>query len=177
MLIAANTTLAAAAGAVGALFFDWTTSSSKKPNLLTTLNGILAGLVGITANCDSVNNWQAIIIGLIAGILVVLGIKFLEKLKIDDGVGAWPVHGLCGIWGGLATGIFGGHPLGAQIVGSIVIPLWAFCTMFALFSVMKAMNILRVSPQEEIIGLDIVEHGQTENEELAFKENKQLENL
>ena len=177
MLIAANTTLAAAAGAVSALFFDWTTSAAKKPNLITTLNGILAGLVGITANCDSVNNWEAIVIGIVAGILVVLGIRFLEKLQIDDGVGAWPVHGLCGIWGGIATGIFGGYPIEAQIVGSMVIPLWAFVTMFGLFSGLKFAGILRVSPQEEIIGLDMLEHGQAENEELTFQEHQQLEEL
>lgn len=119
-LVAVNTTLAAAAGAVLALIASWVIS--KKPDLTFGLNGALAGLVGITANCDSVTNFEAIIIGLVAGILVVVGAKFLDLCKIDDPVGAWPVHGLCGIWGGLATGIFGGHPLFAQLVGSIVVP-------------------------------------------------------
>ena len=123
-----------------------------------TLNGALAGLVGITANCDSVTNNEAIIIGLVAGILVVFGILLLDKLQIDDPVGAWPVHGLCGIWGGLATGIFGGHSIVAQIIGSVAIPLWAFFTMFILFSILKALNMLRVSEEEEILGLDISEH-------------------
>ena len=156
MLIAANTTLAAAAGTVAAMLLAW--SLFKKPDLTMALNGALAGLVGITANCESVTNIESIIIGIVAGFLVVGGIMLLEKLKIDDPVGAWPVHGLCGIWGGIATGIFGGHPIIAQIIGSIVIPIWAFFTMFLLFYALKSLNLLRVSEEEEIIGLDISEH-------------------
>jgi Amt family ammonium transporter len=97
---------------------------------------------------------------LVAGVLVVLGIRMLDALKIDDPVGAFPVHGLCGVWGGLATWIFGGHPMVAQIVGSLVIPLWAFVTLFALFSILKAAGMLRVSEDEELRGLDIGEHGE-----------------
>ena len=156
MLIAVNTTLAAAAGAVAAMLLAW--SLFKKPDLTMALNGTLAGLVGITANCDSVTNIESIIIGIVAGFLVVGGIMLLEKLKIDDPVGAWPVHGLCGIWGGIATGIFGGHPIIAQVIGSLVIPIWAFFTMFLLFYALKSLNLLRVSEEEEIIGLDISEH-------------------
>ena len=156
MLIAANTTLAAAAGTVAAMLLAW--SLFKKPDLTMALNGALAGLVGITANCDSVTNIESIIIGIVAGFLVVSGIMLLEKLKIDDPVGAWPVHGLCGIWGGIATGIFGGHPIIAQVIGSLVIPIWAFFTMFLLFYALKSLNLLRVSEEEEIIGLDISEH-------------------
>ena len=156
MLIAANTTLAAAAGAVAAMLLAW--SLFKKPDLTMALNGALAGLVGITANCDSVTNIESIIIGIVAGFLVVGGIMLLEKLKIDDPVGAWPVHGLCGIWGGIATGIFGGHQLVAQVIGSLVIPIWAFFTMFLLFYALKSLDLLRVSEEEEIIGLDISEH-------------------
>ena len=156
MLIAANTTLAAAAGTVAAMLLAW--SLFKKPDLTMALNGALAGLVGITANCDSVTNIESIIIGIVAGFLVVGGIMLLEKLKIDDPVGAWPVHGLCGIWGGIAAGIFGGHPIIAQIIGSLVIPIWAFFTMFLLFYALKSLNLLRVSEEEEIIGLDISEH-------------------
>ncbi len=114
-----------------------------------TLNGALGGLVGITANCDSVNNIEGLIIGAVAGVLVCVGMELLENLKIDDAVGAWSVHGLCGIWGGIATGIFGGHSLVAQIVGSIAIPVWAFVTAFILFKVIKALGVLRVSPEEE----------------------------
>lgn len=157
MLIAVNTTLAAGAGAILAMITSW--FIYKKPDLGMTLNGGLAGLVGITANCDSVTNNSAIIIGMVAGVLVVLGVILLEKLKIDDPVGAWPVHGLCGIWGGLAAGIFGGHPLGAQIIGSLTIPAWSFVTAFALFYVLKLAGILRVSMEEEIEGLDLTEHG------------------
>ena len=156
MLIAVNTTLAAAAGAVFAMVAAW--YKFKKPDLTMALNGALAGLVGITANCDSVTNLEAIIIGLVAGILVVFGILLLDSLRIDDPVGAWPVHGLCGIWGGIATGIFGGHPIVAQIIGSVAIPIWAFVTMYILFSILKALNMLRVSEEEELLGLDISEH-------------------
>lgn len=159
MMIAVNTTLAAGAGTILAMLYGWVRSG--KPDLSYTLNGALAGLVGITANCDSVNNVQAIIIGMVAGVLVCVGMELLERFKIDDAVGAWPVHGLCGIWGGLATGIFGGYALMPQIIGSIVIPLWAFGTSFVLFTAIKAMGILRVSPEEEATGLDLSEHGTT----------------
>ncbi|MBM84085.1 MAG: ammonium transporter [Planctomycetaceae bacterium] len=157
MLIATNTTLAAAAGGLSAMLVAW--ALFKKPDLSMALNGVLGGLVGITANCDSVTNVEGIIIGAVAGALVVAGVMLLDKLKIDDPVGAWPVHGLAGVWGGLATGIFGGHDMVAQITGSIAIPVWAFVTMFILFSILKGAGMLRVSPEEESVGLDISEHG------------------
>ena len=156
MLIATNTTLAAAAGAVAAMILAWVLF--KKPDITMALNGVLGGLVGITANCDSVTNNEALVIGIVAGILVVLSIKLLDMIKVDDPVGAFPVHGVCGVWGGLATGIFGGHPMVAQIVGSLVIPIWAFVTMFILFSILKAVGMLRVSEEDELKGLDITEH-------------------
>jgi Amt family ammonium transporter len=164
MLIAVNTTLAAAAGAVFALLFSWVLD--KKPDLTMALNGILAGLVGITALPDGVTNWEAIIIGGIAGLIVVGGIKLLESLKIDDPVGAFPVHGLCGLWGGIAVAIFGdyGEETGswaAQLTGTIVIPVFAFATMFILFSILKAVGLLRVSEEDEMVGLDLSEHGQS----------------
>jgi Amt family ammonium transporter len=137
---------------------------SHKASLSMLLNGALAGLVGITASCDSVTNVEAIIIGLIAGVLVVYGNILLQKLKIDDAVGAWPVHGLCGVWGGIATGIFGAHDLGVQILGSLVIPIWAFVTMYILFTILKQTGALRVSREEEIAGLDMFEHGEIEGE-------------
>jgi Amt family ammonium transporter len=173
MLIAVNTTLAAAAGGFFAMMTTWLIH--KKPDLTMALNGILAGLVGITANCDGVSNVEAIVIGIVAGILVVLGVKLLDILKIDDPVGAWPVHGLCGIWGLIACALFGdgsywgvaneatGAVYGnwtAQIVGAVAIPLWAFSCLFVLFSILKKLNALRVSPEEEIRGLDIGEHGE-----------------
>ncbi len=158
MLIAVNTTLAAAAGGFIAMLTTWI--MHKKPDLTMALNGILAGLVGITANCDSVTNVQSILIGAVAGVLVVMGVKLLDALRIDDPVGAFPVHGLCGVWGGLATGIFGGHPMMAQVIGSVVIPVWAFVTMFILFTVLKKINLLRVTEEEELRGLDIGEHGE-----------------
>jgi len=170
MLIAVNTLLAAGAGAVLAMVVTWVVH--KKPDLTMAANGILAGLVGITANCDGVTNVEAIIIGAVAGIIVVAGVKLLDKLKIDDPVGAFPVHGLCGVWGGIAVAIFGGYDgcssqaIGeygnwiAQIAGSVIIPIWAFVTMFILFSILKAFGMLRVSKEEELRGLDIGEHGE-----------------
>ncbi|MEM7133233.1 MAG: ammonium transporter [Chloroflexota bacterium] len=157
VLIAANTTLAAAAGTVVAMILSWMMFS--KPDLSYTLNGTLAGLVGITANCDSVTNTEAIVIGAVAGVLVILGMRMLEGLKIDDPVGAWPVHGLCGMWGGIATGLFGGYDLVAQITGSIAIPLWAFVSSLILFAIIRGLGMLRVSPEEEEEGLDVSEHG------------------
>ncbi len=163
MLIAVNTLLAAGAGAVLAMATTWVIH--KKPDLTMAANGVLAGLVGITANCDGVTNVESIIIGAIAGVLVVAGVKLLDMLKIDDPVGAFPVHGLCGVWGGIALAIFGEYGDGygnwaAQIAGCIAIPLWAFVTMFILFSILKAIGLLRVSKEEELRGLDIGEHGE-----------------
>ena len=120
---------------------------------------MFGGLVGITANCDTVTNTSAIFIGLIAGVVMIGATILLERLKIDDAVGAFPVHGACGVWGGLAAAIFGGKPFIAQLIGSVAIPLWAFVMAFALFSVLKAIKMLRVSPEEEMEGLDISEHG------------------
>lgn len=157
MLIATNTTLAPAAGAIACLILAW--AIFGKPDLTMGLNGALGGLVGITANCDSVTNIEALVIGGVAGAIVLLGVILLEKLKIDDPVGAFPVHGLAGIWGGLATGIFGGHPMVAQVIGSLVIPVWAFVTMFIVFYALKLAGFLRVSAEEETLGLDVSEHG------------------
>jgi Amt family ammonium transporter len=177
--IALTTTLAAAAGAVCAMFFGW--ALFKKPDVTMALNGVLAGLVSITANCDQVTQPHALLIGGIGGALVVLGIMLLDKLKIDDPVGAWPVHGLCGIWGGIATGIFGfnlpeittlasdgveslvtltraGY-IWVQLYSTAIICAWAFGTMFALFTGLKALKLLRVSEEDEVKGLDLSEHG------------------
>ena len=164
--IALTTTIAAAAGAVAAMVIAW--AMFGKPDVTMALNGALAGLVSITANCDRVTQAESLYIGLIGGVLVVIGIIMLDKLKIDDPVGAWPVHGLCGVWGGLATGIFGDLPDGietrgaffmVQLQSTVIICVWAFVTMFALFFLLKTIGILRVSEAEEQKGLDISEHG------------------
>lgn len=164
--IALTTTISAAAGAVGALVFAWLLFG--KPDLTMLLNGALGGLVGITANCDRVTQGEALIIGLVSGILVVLGVVVLDKFRIDDPVGAFPVHGVCGIWGGLATGIFGDLPdgiesvgafVGVQAIGILAVCAWAFVTMFILFAILKSVGLLRVSAEDEHAGLDISEHG------------------
>jgi Amt family ammonium transporter len=164
--IALTTTLAASAGAVVAMVCSWALFS--KPDLTMALNGVLGGLVAITANCDRVAQWESLLIGAIGGALVVAGVVLLDKLKIDDPVGAWPVHGLCGVWGGLATGIFGDLPDGISSVGAfvtvqaiatVVICAWAFITMLGVFLALKAVGVLRVSAEEEKAGLDISEHG------------------
>ena len=160
VLIAVNTTLAAAAGGVVAMFVSW--GLFKKPDLTMGLNGVLAGLVGITANCDQVTNLSAIVIGAIAGVLVVGGIMLLDKLRVDDPVGAWPVHGLCGVWGGIATGIFGtaeGVSLTTQLIGTVAVCGWAFMTMMGVFTALRALGVLRVTAEEERAGLDLSEHG------------------
>ncbi|MDB4733710.1 ammonium transporter [Planctomicrobium sp.] len=167
--IALTTTLAAAAGGIAALITGW--CIFKKPDLTMGLNGVLAGLVGITANCDRVEQGEAVIIGAVAGVLVVAAIIALEKLRIDDPVGAFPVHGVCGVWGGIATGIFGNIPLDdfpemtrmgfliVQIKSTAIICVWAFVTMGIVFYALKAMGQLRVTEEEEVQGLDINEHG------------------
>ncbi|MBX3436892.1 MAG: ammonium transporter [Planctomycetaceae bacterium] len=164
--IALTTTLSAAAGAIVAMILSW--GKFGKPDITMALNGALAGLVGITANCDRVSEISALIIGAIAGVIVFFGILLLDKLKIDDPVGAVPVHGFCGIWGGLATGIFGDIPDGlatrgeffmVQLKSSVIICAWAFVTMLIVFYALKAAGLLRVSPEEEQRGLDITEHG------------------
>ncbi len=157
MMIAVNTTLAAATGTLLAMIAGW--MRAKKPDIGYTLNGALAGLVAITAGADAVTNAEALTIGAVGGILVVIGMEVLETLKIDDTVGAWPVHGFVGVWGGIAVGIFGDYSLTTQIIGSLAIPAWAFSTSFVLFSILKASGILRVSPEDEAAGLDLSEHG------------------
>ncbi|MBS0206427.1 MAG: ammonium transporter [Planctomycetes bacterium] len=156
--IAVNTTLAGCIGGVVATALSWLVF--KKPDLTMCLNGILAGLVGITANCDCVTNKEALIIGGVAGVFVMVAIIALDKLCIDDPVGAFPVHGVCGMWGGIATGFFGTDKvLTTQIIGSIAIPAFSFVVMCVVFFGLKAIGQLRVSKQEEIEGLDIHEHG------------------
>ncbi|GAB4246537.1 MAG: ammonium transporter [Candidatus Methylacidiphilales bacterium] len=155
-----TTALAAAAGAIASIFTAWILL--KKPDLSMSLNGVLAGLVGITAGADSVSVMSAVIIGMIAGILVVISILFLDKIKIDDPVGAISVHGTCGVWGTLAVGIFGMGEFSfmTQLIGTVSILLFTFIFSLVVFGLIKAIFGVRVSEEEEVEGLDIGEHGQ-----------------
>lgn len=156
-----TTCLAAAAGGLGAAFTSW--FLLKKPDLSMALNGILAGLVGITAGADQMAALSSVLIGLIAGILVVFSVIFFDKIKIDDPVGAISVHLVCGIWGTLAVALFGakkgGEQLVAQLTGIVSIGAFTFIFAFALFYIIKLVMGLRVSAEEESEGLDIGEHG------------------
>ncbi|MEJ2494197.1 MAG: ammonium transporter [Ignavibacteriaceae bacterium] len=162
-LIAVNTNLAAAAGAVAAMFTAWIIF--KKPEATMTFNGALAGLVAITAPCANVSPLSAVILGLVAGILVVLSVIFFDKvLKVDDPVGAISVHGVCGAWGTLAAGLFdingfSWSVVGVQALGILTCFAWAFTTAFILFKIIQKTIGLRVKPEEELEGLDIGEHG------------------
>jgi ammonium transporter, Amt family len=157
-LVFVTTALAACAGGIASMFVSWFVI--KKPDLSMALNGILAGLVGITAGADGVGAWEAVLIGLIAGALVVFAILFFDKIKIDDPVGAISVHGVCGIWGTLAVGIFGGGSFMGQLVGTLSVSIFAFVFSYVVFTVIKVTMGIRVSEEEEIGGLDIGEHGQ-----------------
>jgi len=159
-LVLVTTSLAASAGAVGAMLTSWTVL--KNPDITMVLNGILAGLVGITAGADLMGPTSSIIIGFLSGIIVVFSVLFFDKVKIDDPVGALSVHLVCGIFGTLAVGILGSSAgwgqLWAQFLG--VISVGAFVLIFTgiLWAVLKATMGLRVSEDEEIGGLDVGEH-------------------
>ncbi|MCP5533375.1 MAG: ammonium transporter [Akkermansiaceae bacterium] len=152
-----TTAMAGFAGGLGAMFTSW--AVLKKPDLSMGLNGILAGLVGITAGADDIAPWWAVVVGLIAGIIVVFSVVFLDKIKIDDPVGAVSVHGVCGIFGTLAPGIFGTKDFMWQLIGTLTISAFAFVTSFALFFILKMIMGVRVDAQEEHEGLDVAEHG------------------
>lgn len=171
--IAVNTSLAAAAGAVGAMLTIWI--KAGKPDVSMSLNGALAGLVAITAGCASVSPTSAILIGLIAGIIVVFSVEFFDfVVKVDDPVGAVSVHGVAGAFGTLAVGLFaqeafggqnglffgGGFKLlGIQALGVLAVLVWVVVTSAILFIVLKKTIGLRVDADEELRGLDIEEHG------------------
>jgi Amt family ammonium transporter len=172
--IAVTTNLAAAAGAVSALMTIWIIS--KKPDPTMALNGVLAGLVAITAPCADVSPVSAVFIGLIAGVLVVLSVLFIDKvLKVDDPVGAVSVHGVTGLFGTLAVGLFaepqyangltglffgGGFlQLGKQALGAVTVAAYVMAVAFIMFFIMKKTIGIRVSKTEELKGLDIDEHG------------------
>jgi Amt family ammonium transporter len=171
-IIAVNTTLAAAAGALSALVFIY--AKTKVFDIGMTLNGVLAGLVAITAPCAVVSGPSAIVIGAIAGVLVVVSILTVENLGVDDPVGAFSVHGVNGVWGVLAVGLFadgtyaditglffggGVQQLGVQALGVAVAVAWALALGFITFKVMDMTMGIRVSPEEELAGLDVFEHG------------------
>lgn len=153
-----TTTLAAAAGIIGAMSASWLIQ--KKPDLTMVLNGCLAGLVSITAGADVVSVQSSIIIGLIAGVMVVNIVLGIDKLKLDDPVGAVSVHLICGIWGTLAVGIFSvEYSILTQLLGVIVCGAVCFPSAFGIFHAVKAVMGIRVSEDEELRGLDIGEHG------------------
>ena len=165
-----NTNLAAATATVATMIITWI--RYKKPDVSMTLNGSLAGLVAITAGCDVVNPWAAAIIGILAGAAVVFGVEFLDqKLKIDDPVGAVGVHCINGALGTILTGVFAsnasladmgmsrGHFIGVQLLGVAATLLWGGVVITILFTIIKKTIGLRVSPEEELGGLDLPEHG------------------
>ncbi len=157
-LVFTTTALAAAAGGISSILVSW--AVLKKPDLSMALNGLLAGLVSITAGADSVSVFSSIIMGAIGGAIVVFSIIFFDKIKIDDPVGAISVHGVCGIWGTVAVAIFGGANLMSQIIGALGVYIFAFVFSLVLFLIIKAIMGVRVSEEEEFAGLDISEHGQ-----------------
>ena len=165
-----TTNLAACAGGFFALVVSW--MKYGKPSLSLTLNGVLAGLVGITAGCDAVSPTGAVVIGAICGVVMILAVDFIDKvLKIDDPVGASSVHGVCGFLGTILTGLFStseglfyGHGAGflsAQIFGALVVGAWAASMGFTIFKVLDKVHGLRVPARVEEEGLDIYEHGES----------------
>jgi len=164
-MIFVTTNLSACAGAITAMITAWI--MFKVPDVGMTLNGALAGLVGITAGCANVTPTSALIIGAIAGVLVVISVVVIDRMHIDDPVGAVSVHGVCGAWGTLAAGLFnmesmGGFSMkvvGVQLTGIGAAFIWSFGTAFILFKVIDMVFGLRASEEEEMTGLDITEHG------------------
>lgn len=162
-LVFVTTALSAAAGGLSATFIAW--GFLKKPDLSMALNGILAGLVGITAGADVIAPNYAILTGLISGALVVFSIILLDRNEIDDPVGAISVHGVCGVFGTLAVAFFGNCEdgvggFGIQLIGTFAVGATAFVFSLVVFYVLKITIGVRVSPEEEAEGLDIGEHGQ-----------------
>jgi Amt family ammonium transporter len=170
-LIAVTTNIAAAAGAIASMFTAWVRLG--KPDAGMALNGALAGLVAITAPCAFVEPWAALVIGAIAGVVVVFSVLLFEKLKVDDPVGAISVHGTCGALGTILLGVFHNEQgilyaadkseafkfLGVQFLGVFAVLVWCVVTGYILFSAIKAVVGLRVSQEEEMEGLDLGEHG------------------
>ena len=172
-IIAMNTNLAACAGALAAMSTVWIRFG--KPDISMTMNGALAGLVAVTAPCAFVSPIAALTIGALGGVLVVFGVSLLDRLGIDDPVGAVPVHGMNGLWGTISVGLFGQKELGlardglfhgggfaqlgVQILGGLCVSLFVFGSMWLVFYAIKKTYGLRVDKQDELRGLDIGEHG------------------
>ena len=170
-----TTNLAACTAAIVTMFFTW--FRYGKPDVSMTLNGILGGLVAITAPCDLVTPFASVIIGAVGAILMCLAIPFIDtKLKVDDPVGAISVHGVCGLWGTLSVGLFasdtsagaellglfyggGLKALGVQALGAVSIIVWAAVIGAIFFVILKRAGLLRAKPREEVEGLDSTEHG------------------
>jgi Amt family ammonium transporter len=173
-LIAVNTTIAASTGAVAAFLYIY--FRIRQWHLFCGLNGSLAGLVGITAGCAYVMPWAAALIGAVAGVLVLVVVDIIEWFEIDDPVGAFAVHGACGMLGVISVGLFG-HPaltinkkaglflgggfdvLGVQLGGEVAIIIFVVIFSFIMFGSLKALGLLRVNPEADIIGIDVYEHG------------------
>lgn len=172
-LVLVTTSLAAAAGGVAAFIFS--TVLYKNYDLTMFLNGILGGLVGITAGADQMSPNEAVIIGLIAGIVIVLGVALIDKLKLDDPVGAIAVHLICGIWGTLAVGIFGALAGFDQFLVQLAAVgiVGAFCSIcaFIILGAVKAVSGIRVSEKEELEGLDQHEHGMSAYPDFGLNEH------
>src|SRR6266508_3250957 len=182
--VALTTNLAAAAGAMGGILTAWLVL--KKPDIGMMLNGVIAALVAITAASGFVAPWAAIVIGAVAGAIAVYGVLFVERLKIDDPIGAVAVHGFSGVWGTLATGIFavpalaanlatgsGGllytgsfHQLGVQALGIAAVAAFTFTASFSILWTMKVLFGIRAEAERETAGLDVSEHGQAGYPEL-----------
>ncbi len=176
MVVALNTAVAAAASTLTAGATVWL--KTGKPDVALAGNGTLAGLVGITAGCASMNVLGSLVTGAVAGVLVVYSVFFVERKRVDDPVGAVSVHGVCGVWGTLAVGLFaryddaflgrenaglfyggGGWQLLVQLVFVLIILAWTLATTGTLFALLKRFGVLRVPPAEEARGLDLSEHG------------------
>jgi Amt family ammonium transporter len=175
--VALNTNLAAAAGVLGAVTASWIVI--KKPDLSMMLNGAIAALVAITAACAFVAPWAAIVIGFVAGVIVVVGSLLVERVGIDDPVGALAAHGMAGVWGTLSLGFltvpklaenlatgkgglfYGGglHQLGVQLLGLVAVGAFTFTASFAILGLMKVTVGIRTEPEVEKMGLDVSEHG------------------
>lgn len=150
-LVVSNVSLAAAAGAVTSILVSW--GLFGKPDMLMSFDGILGGLVSISASCAAVSHGMAILIGSVAGVLVIAGVLLLDKWRIDDPAGAWPVHGLCGVWGCLVVGILPNDYLHAgatsfliQVVGVVAVAVWSFLGMGLVFIVLMKVGLMRATP-------------------------------